>query len=141
MRRVASPLRHRLQRKASRTGGKSTTCRMATDTVIWVATTEERERALELINDEFNRRIEGQAAAGAAIDSKATLVVGTVVLAVQIFLGVNRAAPWSGFALGAFGVALVFGLGAGALRTYKTVPRPQAVVDFYEQNAGDDGPE
>ena len=101
----------------------------------------ERERSLELINDEFDKRINQQAAAGAAIDSKATLVVGFTVVAIQISLGLDRAEPWSALAFAAFAIAFVFGLAAIALRKYRTVPRPAAVVAYYQTSAGVNGPE
>jgi len=71
---------------------------------------DERERVLELINDEFNNRIQQQATAGSAIDTKTTLIVGFVVVAVQILLTQKRAEPWSAFAFAAFTVAFVAGV-------------------------------
>ncbi len=94
----------------------------------------ERERTLELINEEFNRRIDQQTATGAAIDTKSTLVVGFVVVGVQVFLGQSRSQPWSTLAFVAFFAAFLAGVGAIALRKYDTVPNPPVVMAYLNAN-------
>jgi hypothetical protein len=95
----------------------------------------ERERVLELINNEFNNRIQQQATAGAAIDTKTTLIVGFTVVATQILLTQNRAEPWSGLAFGFFGVAFIAGVLVVRLRKYKTVPNPSEIMDYFNANS------
>jgi len=96
---------------------------------------DERERTLELINEEFDKRLEQQARAGLAIDTKATVIVGFVVVAVQIFVGLKHTQPWATLAFLFLLVSFVSGVGTIALRKYTAFPRPQPVLDFYNEHS------
>lgn len=98
-------------------------------------TTEEREHALELLNDEFTRRIEQQLASGNAVDTKATFLMGAAALGAQLLLTTDHSDLLAGVALAFFAIAFGAGVWCIRLRVWNTPPDPRTAADYYGENA------
>lgn len=94
----------------------------------------ERISALELLNEEFDKRIDLQASAGNAVDTKTSLFIGFAVIALQLILATDRSSPWDVVAFVAFAVALLAGFECIRLRAFKTAPKPTTIMAFYNDN-------
>lgn len=95
-------------------------------------TMSEHEKALELMNREMQTRLELQFTVGDRVDTKATLLLGFVGLAVQFFLThPHRGGLLAALALAALGVSFAAGGVALWLRTYAVVPEPRWLTNEY----------
>ena len=103
----------------------------------------EREHVLDLVNAEMDKQLAGQRGAGEALDTKATFVVGFIVVAVQVFLGRPRSEPYAGIALVLYAIAFLAGLQGARPRTYRTAPKGAAMLAYYwnQIDAGDESAE
>jgi hypothetical protein len=96
------------------------------------ATAEERERTLELVNDELQKRLEMQFSAADRVDTKATLLLGFVATAGQFVLTRAHRSGWAiALALLGYGLAFAAGLSTVALRSYRAVPHPPWIISEY----------
>jgi hypothetical protein len=98
--------------------------------------TNERVRALEQVNAEFDRRMQEQAASANGIDTKATFLLGAIAIAVQVFLGLDRQDTWAGAAYFIFGLSFVAGLVALWPRGHLVVPNPAVLKERYLEWVG-----
>lgn len=104
--------------------------RWPADTV--TASPDERSKALALMNDELQKRLELQFTVGDRIDTKATLVLGFVGIAAQFLLTHPHRDSWvTGVALVSYGVSFVAGVVAVAVRFYRVVPKPRWLTAEY----------
>src|SRR5690348_5557294 len=94
---------------------------------------EERERALLLLNEEFDKRLAELEGLRGSVDSRATFLVGAVAVVVPIFLGLDR--EWVVSALAAVAYAVTFGLGLWTIWPvdFKTTPAPDGVIQRYRE--------
>lgn len=93
----------------------------------------ERERALETMNADFDRRILEQATSANGIDTKATFLLGATAIAVQVFLGLDRQDDLAVLAFSGFVATFACGLTSIWPRSYQVIPFPDAVNADYEQ--------
>lgn len=102
---------------------------------------EEREAALDLLNDQLERRIQTQFTVADRIDTKAAIVLGFTATAAQFVVTHPHRTGWTTkAAVVGYGVAFIAGLVALGLRKYATVPKPDWLVGQYEsllQSGGD----
>jgi hypothetical protein len=98
-----------------------------------VTETDQADRlaTYELLNDELKDKLKQQAESAVRVDTKAAIVVGFAVTALQLFI--PRFTHWwlALPAVAAYALAIIFGVATLAVRSHASPPRPQHLVDEY----------
>ena len=95
----------------------------------------ERLATYELLNDELKDKLKQQAEAAVRVDTKAAIVVGFAVTALQLFI--PRFTHWwlALPAITAYALVVIFGVAALSVRSHAEPPDPQHLVDAYKNSA------
>ena len=86
---------------------------------------------LALINDELTARLARQSEAGAAIDTKAVVLVGYALVAVSFLATQHPDIVLASFAYAAYAIAVGYGIASYAVGSYSDVPAPRALLNGY----------